>query len=246
MLIELVEKITFAFAAIAIVLVAALVVTCSIFPKETGISKEEVDATIAVDDWLDKARAVANGQQLNTSKVLLQAAPPPAVASPVQPGRPGAPGAKSDGAGNVNVVSRPVPSGENYIDTKGNVPPQERVEGIPWLRKQEGVTYMRPESVPQILYEKYQSFEDAWDVAQQGGGEFVDGRYKINWIQPDSYLTTKVGLQPGDEVISVNGHPVGNSFTAGLAMYNQLKGEKRFAVKVRRNGQDVVLSFFVN
>ena len=30
------------------------------------------------------------------------------------------------------------------------------------------------------------------------------------------------------------------------ANYDQLKGEKRFAVKVLRKGQEVVLSFYVN
>jgi hypothetical protein len=242
---DIIEKIVFVFAVIAIVLVAGLVVTFSIISKESGISKEEVDATIAVDDWLDKARQLANGQQVSTSKILLSvpvAAPVGAASPGQQPGKSGAPAA---GGANAPQIAQQK-TGDNYFDSSGNIPPQERVEGIPWLRKQEGVTYYKPESVPQILYQKFQSFDDAWQVAQEGGGEFVDNRYRVNWITPDSYLATKVGLQPGDEVISVNGHPVGNSFSAGRAMYDDLKNEKHFAVKVRRNGQDVVLSFYVN
>jgi hypothetical protein len=193
----------------------------------------------------------ANGQQIASSKVLIQAQPlnpGPATSAPGQPGKPGAPAANNGKAGNnAGVVAKPNLGGENYIDTTGNVPPQERADpNIAWLRKEPGVTYYKPEQVPEILYQKFQSFDDAFEVAQQGGGEFVDGRYRVNWIQPDSYLTTKLGLQPGDEVISVNGHPVGNSFSAGRAMYDQLKNEKRFAVKVLRGGSPVVLSFSVN
>lgn len=240
MRIELIEKIVFVFAVIAIVLVAGLVGFFSfVMQKESGISDEEVRATIEVDKWLEEARALANGQTLGPQVIL--------PASPVT--RPAGAAAGAPGAGGTPAANRTdLRPGQvdNYFDPNAQIPQDQQVAGIPWLRKQEGVTYMKPEPVPQILYEKYQGFDDAWAAAQDGAGEFVDGRYRINWVNPQSYLSSKAGLKDGDEIVSVNGHPIGQSFAAGKALYDQLKSEKRFAVKVRRNGTEVVLSFFVN
>ncbi len=193
-------------------------------------------AAIAVDDWLGEARQASAGQA-HLSKVLVQAAPVgAAVATPN--------GQKPSG-----TAPKPAQPGQpdNYIANEGEqIPVNEQVPGVPWLRRQEGVTYMRPESVPQVVAERYKGFDEAWQAAQQGAGEFVDGKYKINWVDPNSLLATKVGLQPGDQIVSVNGRPVGNTFGANRQLYDSLKGSKQFAVKVLRNGQDVVLSFFVN
>ncbi len=246
MRVELVEKTAIALAILAITVAAGFVVTFSVVSKESGISREEVDATIAVDDWLENVRATANGQQLHTTGFPI---PPPnasasaAAGAQSTPGNAGAPGRPSA----PEVSANQPPGRDNYFESSNNVPPNERADpNVPWLRRQEGVAYVPHRTVPGILQQKLQSFDDAWDMAQQGGGEFVGGRYRINWIQPDSYLATKLGLEPGDEVMSVNGLPVGNGFSASRAMYDQLKGERHFAVKVLRGGAPVVLSFSVN
>lgn len=247
MRIELLEKVVFGFAVVAILLVGGLVVFFTILPKESGISREEIDADESVSRWYRDAVAIANGQRPPSENRMLLQAPPPsavAVATPGTPGRPGTPQAGNNGQPPQVVVQQ---TGNDYIRTTGEVPMNERVDpNIPWLRKEANVSYMRPEPVSELLYQKYQSIDDVMEVAQQGGGEFVDGRYKINWIAENSDLSKKLGLQNGDEVISVNGHPVGNSFSAGRAMYDQLKNEKKFAVKVRRGGADIVLSYYVN
>ena len=240
MRIELLEKIVIALAVLAIVLVAGLVSVFSfVTPLSSGISKEEETATLNIEKWLEDARRVASGQAVITGPVAIWTEP-------------------AHGGGGVAVTpggQQPAPAApkaqpgqqDNYIAHEGEtISQQEQVPGIPWLRKQEGVTYMRPEAVPQIVAERYRGFEEAWQAAQQGAGEFVDGKYRINWVDPNSLLATKVGIQQGDQIISVNGHPVGGSFSAGRQLYDSLKGEKHFAVKVLRNGQEVMLSFYVN
>jgi len=239
--IELLEKLVFALAVLAIVLVAALVGVFSfVIQQSSGISKEEEVAAIAVNDWLEDARSNAQtGKSIAETKLtpiyVGESTGGPAGASAgVKPGTPppltGVPGKQ-----------------DNYVVKEGeNVNQNDVVPGIPWLKKQPGVIYMQPQVVPEVVYQRYQGFNEAYDVALQGAGEFVDGRYKITWIQPDSLLSTKVGIQPGDQIISVNGYPVGNSMSAGRQLYDSLKGEKHFAVKVLRNGREVMLSFAVN
>ena len=233
---ELLEKLVSVVAVIVIVLVAALVGVFSfVIQQSSGISHEEEVAAIAVDDWLGEARQASAGQHL--SKVIVQAGPVGAAVATPNGQKPG------------GTAPKPAQPGQpdNYIANEGEqIPVNEQVPGVPWLRRQEGVTYMRPESVPQVVAERYKGFDEAWQAAQQGAGEFVDGKYKINWVDPNSLLATKVGLQPGDQIVSVNARPVGNTFGANPQLYYSLKGSKQFAVKVLRNGQDVVLSFFVN
>ena len=77
-------------------------------------------------------------------------------------------------------------------------------------------------------------------------GHFVEGAYVLDSVDDKSLLRTKIGLQQGDQVISVNGHPVGNSVSAGRGLYEQLKSERRFAIKVRRKGQETILSYYAN
>src|SRR5690606_14603933 len=148
------------------------------------------------------------------------------------------------------AATTPPTSRTDYFAVEGNVPVAEQIPGFPWLRRVPGVSYAQPQQVPEILYRKYQSFDATWDLVQEGGGSFTttaDGKtaYQVNWIDENSYLATRIGLRPGDKVISVNGQPIGTSLAAGKAMYEQLKNERRFAVLIERNGQPVVLSFFV-
>jgi len=123
----------------------------------------------------------------------------------------------------------------------------EMVEGMPWLKKQPGVTYSRPQKVPEILAKKYQSFDEAWEQAKTGGGEFVatDGEsgYQVNWLDPNSGLGKGLGLRPGDKVISINGQSIGESPQAGVKLFEQLKNDGRFVVKIERNGEQMVLTF---
>jgi hypothetical protein len=237
---ELLEKLVSVLAVIVILMVAALVGVFSfVIQQSSGISHEEEVAAIQVDEWLTEVRQAANGQAPSRSKVLLLATQNLGGGVSVGP----------NGQKVAPPAPKPAQAGQpdNYIAKDGEqIPANEQVPGVPWLRRQENVTYMRPESVPQVVAERYKGFDEAWQAAQQGAGEFVDGKYRVNWVDPNSLLATKVGLQPGDQIISVNGRPVGNTFAANRQLYDSLKESKQFAVKVLRNGQEVVLSFFVN
>jgi S1-C subfamily serine protease len=237
--IELLEKLVFSLAVLAIVMVAALVGVFSfVIQQSSGISKEEEVAAIAMDEWLADARSIAQTGVSRADARLV-----PIYEEPVRAGAPGANGAKGGTPAPSAVPGQPDP----YVAQNGEqIPQDQQVPGIPFIRKQPGVIYMPPQTVPEVVYQRYQGFNEAYEEALKGAGEFVDGRYKITWVAPDSLLSTKVGIQPGDQIISVNGHPVGNSMGAGRQLYDSLKGEKHFAVKVLRNGREVMLAFAVN
>lgn len=126
------------------------------------------------------------------------------------------------------------------------IPLERQVPGVPWLLRHEGVVSMQPRAIPQIIHDKLQGFDDAFAEAQQASGEFQDGRYRLTWVEPSSLLGTTLGLREGDEIVSVNGHPVGQTFAAARGLYDMLRSQKRFAVRLRRGGQDVMLSFHVD
>jgi hypothetical protein len=240
--IELVEKLILFMAGLAVVGVAGFVTFCSMLPGglRSGISKVVEDSALETQDWLDKQRRLTG--RSGAEPVKFEAGDTaffkPATAAPAAPG--GSTGGEKSG---------PAPT-TDYFVAEGDVPQAEQVPGFPWLRQVPGVRYSQPQKVPDVLYRKYQAFEATWDLVQEGGGSFVntdDGKtaYQVNWIDEQSYLATRVGLRPGDKVISVNGQPIGTSLGAGKAMYEQLKGEKRFAVLIERGGSPMVLSFFV-
>jgi hypothetical protein len=240
--VELVEKLILFLAGVAVLAVGALVAAFSILPPRSGIPDVCVTSALATQDWLQQqrrrsGRGGVGALELAPGQIAIQAQP---QGSPVFQNQPQAP---SDGSAPQTAV--------NYFEASGNVPQAEQVPGFPWLRRMPNVAYAAPQQVPEVLYRKYQSFEETWDLVQQGGGQFVqtnkgETAYQVTWMDENSYLATRIGLRPGDKVISVNGQPIGQSLTAGKSMYEQLKGERRFAVLIERGGQQVVLSFYVN
>ena len=238
MRIDLLEKLITLLTGLAVLLVAATVGLLSFMPLRSGIPPEAIAAVTEVDSWLQAQRTARNGGRPMQQNI------PMIAASPVVPGQESA----ASGSGGPGATKAP----SNYFNQQetAQLPPQEVVPGYPWLRKVPGVAYMPPQGVPKLVYQHYQSFQATWDLAQSGGGEFVttekgDNAYQVNWVDPASMLATKIGLQPGDKVVSVNGQPIGTSVAAGRALYDQLKNESKFAVLVERGGQQVVLSFFV-
>ncbi|MCO5172543.1 MAG: hypothetical protein M9894_40115 [Planctomycetes bacterium] len=243
MRIDLVEKLILLLAGMAVLAVAAFVTFCSLLPGglRHGIPPVVEQAALDTQDWLlqqrrRSGRASFAQAQLNPGDVAFRA--PPAPASP------------AGGGGDAPATSPPVAT-TDYFVAEGNIPPAQQIPGFPWLKQVPGVSYAQPQQVPDILYRKYQSFEATWDLVQEGGGNFTTARdgkttaYQVNWIDEHSYLAQRVGLRPGDKVISVNGQPIGTSLGAGKAMYEQMKNERRFAVLIERNGEPMVLSFFV-
>lgn len=242
MRIDLVEKLILLMAGVAVLAVAAFVAFCSLLPGglRHGIPPVVERAALDTQDWLQVQRrrsGRANYAQahLNPGDVMVRATPAPTAPAGggEAPGGPTAPPAK------------------DYFVAEGNIPPAQQIPGFPWLKQVPGVSYAQPQQVPDILYRKYQSFDATWELVQEGGGNFTTARdgkttaYQVNWIDEHSYLAQRVGLRPGDKVVSVNGQPIGTSLAAGKAMYEQMKNERRFAVLIERNGEPMVLSFFV-
>ncbi len=241
MRIELFEKLVLVLAGGAIVAVGGLVVTLSVMPLRSGIPKVVVDASLATQDWLQaqrRAKGTVKGPGMIQFDTPLPPAPRAADAPPPKPGEKPAPVVAAAATG-------------SYYEASGNIPPAEQVPGFPWLRRVPGVAYVQPQKVPDILYRRYQSFDETWTLVQEGGGEFTttgkgETAYQVNWVDDQSYLYSRIGLRKGDKVISVNGQPIGTSLAAGKGLYEQMKGERRFAVLIERQGQPVVLSFYVD
>lgn len=244
MRIDLFEKLVMFMAGLAVLGVGGFVTFCSMLPGglRSGIPDVCEVSALATQDWLQEQRRRSGRGGVAAVDLAvgeIKYAAQPVVAAP-----------PSAGSGGPAAPATPPTARTDYFEVGGNVPSSEQVPGFPWLRRVPGVNYAQPQQVPDILYRKYQSFEATWDLVQEGGGSFTttnDGKqaYQVNWIDEQSYLATRVGLKPGDKVISVNGQPIGTSLGAGKAMYEQLKNERRFAVLIERNGQPVVLSFFV-
>lgn len=241
------ERLVQVLAGLAILFVGGTVAVTTVMPIRSGIQKVAVDSEIATSDWLERKRTGRGpGGPAIVDLIQLPTPAPSRPQAPAQPGQPQPqanaqqPAASSSGGGT-----------QTYFDSSERIPQAEQVPGVPWLRRMPNTSYARPKAVPQMLYQKYQSFEDTWNLVQEGGGEFVssskgDQAYQVNWLDKNSYLFSRIGLRQGDKVISVNGQPIGSSVGAGKAMYEQLKGEKRFAVLIERDGQQMVLSFYVN
>jgi len=241
------EKLNLVLTALALVAVGGGVTALSLMPGglRSGFPEAMEGSIVATDAWLEGQRSRAGGSGLQLDRDYVGRARPTGPQAAPTPGRPGRPRPQAP-AETAQIVPE---TRTDYYAGNAPIPLEEQVPGIPWLRQMPGVRYKQPKRVPEVLYQKYQSFEDAWDLVQEGGGEFVETdlgtAYQVNWVQQSSLLYTKIGLRPGDKVISVNGQPVGQSMAAGRAMYDQMRGESRFAVLVERQGQKVVLSYQV-
>lgn len=131
------------------------------------------------------------------------------------------------------------------------IPPAEQVPGFPWLHRNKGVAFAQPQKIPDILFRRYQSFDEACRLVESSEGELTSSArsepaYQVNRVDETSDLYRRIGLRDGDKVISVNGQPIRTSLAAWKGLYEQLKGERRFAVLIERKSKLVVLSFFVD
>jgi hypothetical protein len=243
------EKIVVALTGLSILTAGTGVTVFSFINKSSGISEEAVISETNKDAWLSQLRELAAGGTGGSGPIFVappapaQAPVAPAGQTPAQPTTPGQAAAPSPSP-QGHIAQAPVsPVGDS-------IPQHEQVRGIPWVRQEPGVQYFRPVPVSPMVYAKYQAFDDAYQEALRGGGEFVQSPggagYQVNWLDENSVIRKQFGIRAGDVLISVNGHPIGQSMTAGRQLYDQLKNEKRFLVKVYRPNQGVIgLSAYV-
>lgn len=238
MRIDLVEKLILVMTVLAVLFVGGTVTLFSIFPRASGVPAVAVDSEGLTYEWLDSVRRGRGGKSVHIGDMgvaLAEEAPPGAVRrAPVK----------------ATKEQKQAAVREYWAGSGATIPVEQQVRGIPWLKKMPGVKYARPRKVSELLYQKYQSFEDSIAIAKQGGGEFVTtssgaDAYQVNWLEENSHLFSRIGLRPGDKVISVNGQPVGKSASAGQAMFQSMKNERNFSVLIERKGQQLVLSYSV-
>jgi hypothetical protein len=238
------EKIVTFLSVLTVIAVGVCVTFFTFVPKKSGMPDEVIISQLALNEWLDRERNPTKKRNQFVDAIQINKM----VRSNQQKSGKAAP--KRLSQKEIAAKTRSAKF-DNYFESTGqSIPKSEAVPAIPWVRIQEGVRYVKPKKVPAILYDKLQHFQDAFDSAKEGGGEFEEtefgSAYRINWVKPKSHLSKVAGLRPGDKILSVNGHKIGNSFTAARQLYDTLKNEKRFAVKVLRDGQPTMLSFSVN
>lgn len=235
----LLEKLTYVLTAFTLFAVSSAVAAASLFPGggRSGFPPALQGSVLATGSWLANARAAQGGHALQLDggyePAPSRTAPPRRAPTPTR-------GAESPLG----------PVVETFYEEGASIPRAEQVPGIPWLRRRPGVRYRRPRTVPRILHDKYQSLEDALSLTEEGGGQFVETAhgtgYQVDWLKQDSLLATLVGLRPGDQLLAINGQPIGPSVSAGRALFEHLREAKRVAVLVERRGELVVLTFEVS
>jgi general secretion pathway protein C len=64
---------------------------------------------------------------------------------------------------------------------------------------------------------------------------------EIRGVRPDTLLT-KIGIQNGDILESINGQPLSNP-DAALGAYTTLRTADKFTLSVRRGGQSMMINY---
>ena len=136
------EKIVVAVSALTAFLVGGGVAFVTKFPQHSGMPDEAIQSQIKLNEWLDSRTVAGKRRQapivIPTKTRSRKGGPPPKPISPQEIAK--------------ETKARKY---DNYIETDGqNIPPDEAVPGIPWLRAQPGVKYYRPKKVPRILHTK--------------------------------------------------------------------------------------------
>ncbi|MDF1660523.1 MAG: hypothetical protein P1V97_02040 [Planctomycetota bacterium] len=257
MILEGLEK-TVVALTVGLILIAALAVAgLTVVPLQSGISKTVIDSELALIRFMDAENA-KNGK--GQPRVIRFADGPVPDRNPrVSAKNPRIRGKTKAGKGPTGSSKRSylepkskekVAYSNDYYSGGEPFPDEERVRGIPWLKREYNVTYYRPQQVPSSLIQYYQSLEAATQLIKEPKGRFEEGvngtSFTVTAIPKTSYLNTVVGLQPGDKILSVNGNKIaGVGFAAAKSIYEQVKGASKFAVKIERKGRVQVLSFTV-
>lgn len=258
MILEGLEK-TVVVLTVGLILIAAVVVAgLTVIPMQSGISKKVIDSELALIRFMDAENA-KNGKgqprviRFNVGPVPRRNNPRGPAANPRTRGNPKVAGRPRTSSKKSYLEPKPkekVAYSNDYFSAGEPFPDDERVRGIPWLKREYNVTYYRPQQIPSSLIQYYQSLEAATQLIKEPKGRFEEGvngtSFTVTAIPKTSYLNTVVGLQPGDKILSVNGNKItGVGFAAAKSIYEQVKGSSKFAVKIERKGRVQVLSFTV-
>lgn len=239
------EKFIVLLTVLTVLLATGAVVVGTLLPFRTGISRGVIDSELSMMRFFGQNLTPAAPIRGDGAPIALPAAagPAPVGSAPGrrQPQPP--PRARAENFARVAFTS-------NYFAREGSFGTRDQVSGIPWLRREPDVIYYPPRPVPRSLVQRYQAVESAVELMRESKGFFKEEAggqtFTISKVDRSSYLSSVVGLQPGDKILSVNGHKIeGVGIGAAKAIYNEIRNETKFAVKIERGGRIQVLTFSI-
>jgi sulfur carrier protein ThiS len=216
------------------------VLTALVIVGVIGLAVYGPKSTIRDEDWMWEF-AQMNAAASARPNVAL----PGSRGRTFTPGAPGAPRAAASGAQAPGQAQSPGGNGASpYADPRSGSPATHLQQGGQYV---EGVYQAPPVYLPSSMRRKYSKFQDLVDLGQTASSfaTEVDGQdaVQLEWIDERSPLSSHLGLQPGDVIVSVNGRPASRQHARQL--YEELRHERDFEILVIRNSQRMTLNYSV-
>lgn len=113
-----------------------------------------------------------------------------------------------------------------------------------------GELVLRPQALPRALYDRWRDdLPFVRELVAPAKGRFVAGeggiQFQVDSIAPGSPLLALSGIQPGDRLLSVNGLPFSGSEREQTNMWERLRGDRRWVLRLLRDGQPIVITFYL-
>lgn len=139
----------------------------------------------------------------------------------------------------------------------------ERLEGLargPWTEEGQvpppreeaprpGEVRLRPRAIPRELLPRLRELAQARALCQDARGRFVvvEGgiQFQLDEVAHGSPLATLVGLRAGDRLLSLNDLPFSASEREQVNMWDRLRRERRWTLRLLREGQALAFSFYL-
>lgn len=126
---------------------------------------------------------------------------------------------------------------------EGQVPPPRDEAPRP------GEVRLRPRAIPRELLPRLRELAQARALCQDARGRFVvvEGgiQFQLDEVAHGSPLATLVGLRAGDRLLSLNDLPFSASEREQVNMWDRLRRERRWTLRLLREGQALAFSFYL-
>lgn len=112
-----------------------------------------------------------------------------------------------------------------------------------------GEVRLRPRAIPRELLPRLRELAQARALCQDARGRFVvvEGgiQFQLDEVAHGSPLATLVGLRSGDRLLSLNDLPFSASEREQDNMWDRLRRERRWTLRLLREGQALAFSFYL-
>lgn len=113
-----------------------------------------------------------------------------------------------------------------------------------------GEVHVRPVALPRAQVEKFASdLAASKKLLEDIGGKFIAAeggiQFQVDELSPASPLADQLGIRLGDRLLSVNGLPVTGNERELQNTWERLRREKRWSLRLVRDGQLVVLNYYL-